>query len=170
MPDRVVYLLRHAKSSRDDPELPDHERPLNPRGLRAAKRVAEHMRRSSIAPALILCSSARRAQETAAPIQRMLGSRAKIKVEDGLYAASAAQLLERLRRIADSVPSVMVIGHNPGIQELAVQLIGDQETKVQLGASFPTAALAALDVGALRWRQLKPGSAELETFTTPRGA
>ena len=170
MPDRLAYLLRHAKSSRDDPELPDHERPLNPRGLKAAKRVAEHMRRSGIAPALILCSSARRAQETAAPIHRMLGSRAKIKVEDGLYAASAAQLLERLRRVADPVPSVMVIGHNPGIQELAVQLIADQETKVRLAARFPTAALATLDVGALRWRQLKPGSVELVAFTTPRGA
>ena len=74
------------------------------------------------------------------------------------------------RDSARTVPSVMVIGHNPGIQELAVQLIADQETKVRLAARFPTAALATLDVGALRWRQLKPGSVELVAFTTPRGA
>lgn len=170
MPERLIFLLRHAKSSRDDPELADHERPLNPRGLKAAKQVADHMHRTGIAPALVLCSSARRARETAAPIQQMLGSRAKIKLEDGLYAAGASQLLERLRQIADSVPSVMIVGHNPGIQELGVQLSADQEAQAQLAAKFPTAALATLSVGALRWRELRPGSAVLVAFRTARGA
>jgi phosphohistidine phosphatase len=170
MSERFIYLLRHAKSSRDDPEIADHERPLNPRGLKAAKRIAEHMHHNGLAPTLVLCSSARRARETAAPIQQMLGSRVKIKLEDALYAAGADQLLKRLRRLADSVPSVMIIGHNPGIQQLAVELTGDHAAQVQLAAGFPTAGLATLSVGALRWRELRPGSAELVAFTTPRSA
>jgi phosphohistidine phosphatase len=73
--EKFVYLLRHAKSSRDDPGIPDHDRPLNQRGLKAAKKVAEHLERRGIVPALLLCSSARRARETMAPLQRTLGAR-----------------------------------------------------------------------------------------------
>jgi phosphohistidine phosphatase len=170
VPEKLVYLLRHAKSSRDDPQLDDHERPLNPRGLKAARWVAEHMERNQLAPALVLCSSARRARETLAPLQHVLGTGSKIKVEDSLYAVGAAQLLKRLRRISDSVPSVMIIGHNPSIQDLAVQLIGDQETSRGLTSKFPTAALATLSVGRKHWRELSAGDAELVAFVTPKNA
>jgi phosphohistidine phosphatase len=170
VPEKLVYLMRHAKSSRDDPQLDDHERPLNPRGLKAARRVAEHMRRNQIAPALVLCSSARRARDTMAPLQQVLGPGSKIKVEDGLYAVDAAQLLKRLRRVSDSVPSVMIIGHNPSIQDLAVQLIGDRDTSQELTSKFPTAALATLSVGRPHWRELSAGDAELVAFLTPKNA
>lgn len=168
MSEKFVYLLRHAKSSRDDPGIPDHDRPLNQRGLKAAKKVAEHLERRGIVPALLLCSSARRARETMAPLQRTLGARSKIKVEDGLYAASAAQLLKRLRQVPDSVPSVMIVGHNPGIQDLAVQLVGEKEGAKSLTVKFPTAALATLSLSKPRWRELSAGAAELVGFVTPR--
>jgi phosphohistidine phosphatase len=115
VPEKLLYLLRHAKSSWDDPKLPDHDRPLNPRGLKAAKRMAQRMHRDNVSPALLLCSSARRARETLAPIEQAL-SPAKIKVEEGLYAADAAQLLERLHRIAS-----VTVGHDHRTQsDLAV--------------------------------------------------
>ncbi|MDQ6898939.1 MAG: histidine phosphatase family protein [Candidatus Dormibacteraeota bacterium] len=169
MPEKLLYLLRHAKSSWDDPKLPDHDRPLNPRGLKAAKRMAQRMHRANVSPALLLCSSARRARETLAPVEQAL-SPAKIKVEEGLYAADAAQLLERLHRIAPSVQSVMIIGHNPGIQELAVQLMGDQEARSRMASKFPAGSLATLSIRAPRWRELAAGGVELVEFMMPRDA
>jgi phosphohistidine phosphatase len=162
--------MRHAKSSWDDPDLADHDRPLAPRGLKAAARMAELIVRQEIEPDLVLCSSARRAQETLAPIQLALGNRTRVEVEEGLYGASADQLLQRLRRLPSSTGSVMMIGHNPGMQELAVELVSDREARSRLSSKFPTAAIAALNVSAPRWRELKEGEAELVTFLTPRDA
>jgi phosphohistidine phosphatase len=164
-----VYLMRHAKSSWDDPDLADHDRPLSARGLKAAARMAELILREEIAPALILCSSARRARETLAPIQQAIGDRARVEVEEGLYGASADQLGRRLRQVPSSTASVMVIGHNPGIQELAVQLVGDQAAQRRMSVKFPTAALAVVGTDIPRWRDLKEGEGELLAFLKPRG-
>ena len=162
--------MRHAKSSWDDSDLADHDRPLTPRGLKAASRMAERMVHDEIAPALVLCSSARRARETLAPIQLAIGEAAKVQVEEGLYGASSDELLQRLRRLPGSADSVMVIGHNPGIQELAIKLVSDQRARSQLNVKFPTAALAALRLKVGRWRDLSEGGSELITFLTPRDA
>jgi phosphohistidine phosphatase len=118
-----VYLLRHAKSSWKHPELPDHDRPLAGRGRRAAKAIVRHMRAQEFVPELVLCSTARRARETLERIEPALG-RAPVRVERELYGASARELLARLRRLPDDVGSVLVIGHNPGMHELAVELAG----------------------------------------------
>ena len=111
-----LYLLRHAKSAWDDPGLSDDQRPLAPRGERAARRMAEHFRESGIDPALVLCSPARRARQTLESVASSLGGHTEVRVEDALYGATAGELLARLRRVAPEVPSVMVIGHNPGLQ------------------------------------------------------
>jgi phosphohistidine phosphatase len=165
---RLVYLMRHAKSSWDDPDLADHDRPLSARGLKAAARMAELILREEIAPALILCSSARRARETLAPIRQAIGDRARVEVEEGLYGAGADQLLHRLRQVPSSAASVMVIGHNPGIQELAVNFVGDQGAQARLRVKFPTAALAVLGTDIPRWAKLNEGGAELLAFLRPR--
>lgn len=165
---KLLYLMRHAKSSWGDPELADHDRPLSPRGLKAAARMAEVILREEISPGLVLCSSARRAQETLAPIQQAIGEGAQVEVEERLYSAGADQLLRRLRRIPSSAASVMVIGHNPGIQELAVQLVGDQAAQARLNVKFPTAALAVLRTDTPGWRALNQGDAELVAFLKPR--
>src|SRR3954468_4693715 len=119
-----LYLLRHAKSSWDEPGLADRDRPLAPRGRKAARLIAEHMRREGIAPELVLCSPARRAHQTLDAILPALGDKATVMVEPELYGASEPELIERLRRLADSVGSAMLIGHNPGIQGLALTLAG----------------------------------------------
>ena len=119
---RHLALLRHAKSSWDDPHLADHDRPLNKRGRGAAARMA------------------------------------------GLYGAPSGELLARLREVEGSVASVLLIGHNPGIQELAIGLSGDEERL----ASFPTAALADLRNAAASWGELGPGTAALHALAIPR--
>lgn len=165
---KTVYLLRHAKSNWDDTEIGDLDRPLAPRGQRAAAKIASHLHRQGVAPALVLCSSARRARETLALVAPAFGSATKQAVEDELYAASAVQLLGRLRRIPDRIASVMIIGHNPGLQDLAVMLVGHGTWLERLREGFPTTALAVLRSPIASWRDLGPGDVELIDFVVPR--
>lgn len=110
-----LYLLRHGKSSWKDTGPRDHDRPLATRGRRAAEAIARHLRDYDLEPELVLCSTARRARETLDRIQSALGA-PTVEVEDDVYAASADALLQRLRRVPDTFASVMLIGHNPGLQ------------------------------------------------------
>jgi phosphohistidine phosphatase len=116
-----LYLLRHAKSSWKHPELTDHERPLSGRGRRAATAIARHLDQREIAPELVWCSTARRAPETVERIDAALAA-AAVKYEPRLSAATAGALLERLHGVPDAIASVMLIGHNPAIEQLALDL------------------------------------------------
>jgi phosphohistidine phosphatase len=160
-----LFLLRHAKSSWDDPRLDDHDRPLAPRGLRASAVMAEHLRQERIAPTLVLCSPARRTRET---LERVMPiDRAEVRIEDELYRASSKDLLQRLREVPDEVDSVMLIGHQPAIQQLALQLAAEGSELERLKAKFPTAALATLDFPG-GWSGLGRGSAELVAYAKPK--
>jgi phosphohistidine phosphatase len=162
-----VYLLRHAKSSWKDTGLPDHDRPLAGRGRRAAKAIARHLRGHGIEPELVLCSTARRARETLERIEPALGSPA-VLVERDLYPASAPALLERLRRVPDAVESVMLIGHNPGLQDLALDLARPSPMARELATKYPTAALATLAFGAANWQEIDHATADLVAVVRPR--
>ena len=165
-----LFVLRHAKSSWDDPGLEDRERPLAPRGRRAVAALAEYFRAEGIEPALILCSSARRTRETL----EGLGLHGETQVEDELYSASPGQLIERLHRVAAELDSVMVIGHNPAMQVLVLRLVAS-EAGAELGGSnlaqiqrkFPTGALATLEFEC-GWSGLGPGAARLAGFVRPK--
>ena len=115
-------------------------------------------------PELVLCSTACRARETLKRIEPVLG-RAPVRMERELYGASAQDLLARLRHLPDGVGSVLVIGHNPGMHELAVELAGSAP---QLAGKFPTAALATLVFHGSTWGELGPGTTELVELTRPR--
>jgi phosphohistidine phosphatase len=138
----TLYLLRHAKSSWDEPGLADHDRPLAPRGRRAAKAMGRYLREQGIEPEVILCSSATRARQT---LERLGLSGARI--EPGLYAADAATL----RGFIPEGDSAMLIGHNPGLHDLALSLARSGPRLDELAAKFPTGALATieLDTGEL---------------------
>ncbi len=164
---KTLYLLRHARSSWKDETLADHERPLAGRGRKAAKRMAEYMRAEGILPALVLCSSARRARET---LERLLpgpNGDMEVEIEDDLYAAGAEELLARLRRVPADVPSVLLIAHNPGLEQLAASLARAGERLPDLEAKYPTGALAVLAFEG-SWDGLRPGVAELTVFVKPR--
>jgi phosphohistidine phosphatase len=163
-----LFLLRHAKSSWDDPALPDVERPLAPRGRKAAKSMADYFKRQRVRPGLVLCSSAKRTRETLERMVPVLGKGATIEVEAGLYAASAEDLLARLRRVPDTVASVMVIGHNPGLQDLALMLAAGGDELPRVREKFPTGALVVLELRRLTWSGLQPGSAEVVGLVLPR--
>ena len=149
-----LYLLRHAKSSWKDSTLSDHDRPLAPRGRRASKAIGRYMRDHDFEPELVLCSSAKRARQT---LERLGPAGLDARIEPELYGAGARDLLARLHQVPEAVASVMLIGHNPGMQQLALLLAG-------LDDKFPTAALATLECPG--WRTLE--HAELIDYVRPR--
>jgi phosphohistidine phosphatase len=162
-----LYLMRHAKSSWKKDSLHDRERPLSGRGRRAAKRMAEHLRAEGIEPDLVLCSSAARTRETLDYLRPELRD-AVLEIEDGLYGASASDLLDRLRGLPEELGSAMLIGHNPGLERLALDLAGEGELLPDLTRKFPTAALAVLDLPADEWGALSHGSGRLVAYVRPR--
>jgi phosphohistidine phosphatase len=164
---RTLYLLRHAKSSWDDQTLADRMRPLAPRGRRDAKRIAEHVLELGISPELVVCSSAERTRETLEPLRPSLGA-ATVSIEDELYAASADELLERLHAVPDAVTSTMLIGHNPGLQDLALLLASAGPDLQRLEAKFPTAALVTFALPDASWSTLSRADAVLTAYVVPK--
>ena len=164
---RSLYLLRHAKSSWDDPSLSDHDRPLAPRGRRAVKLLAEYVEDERIAPDLVLCSSAQRARETLEGIESALGEAGAVEIEPDLYGASADDLLAGLREVPDDIGSVMLVGHNPAIQMLTLSLSGSGEQLESVGRKYPTGGLATLEFDG-DWSALAPGAATLTAFVKPK--
>jgi len=161
-----LFLLRHAKSSWDDPGLDDHDRPLASRGRRASALIADHMSRNRIAPALVLCSSARRTRETLDRVSAALGP-AEILIEPDLYGASSEDLLQRLREVPDEVESVMLVGHQPAIQDLALRLAAEGPELEALRGKFPTAALATLTFEG-DWSELGQQGSQLAAYVKPK--
>jgi phosphohistidine phosphatase len=161
-----LLLIRHAKSSWDDPALADHERPLAPRGKKAAERIADHLGGSDATIDLVLCSPSRRTRETLERLSEAFAE-AEVLFEDGLYGASAGDLLDRLRDVPESVGGVVVIGHNPGIQDLTIELARDGPHVGRALKKFPTAAVAVLEFDA-PWSELADGGARLADFTVPK--
>ena len=167
---RTLYLLRHAKSSWKDEGLADRDRPLAPRGERAGQAMARHMRRAGVRPSLVLCSSAVRARSTLDLVASGIGRPFESLVEDELYGAGAPDLLARFQRVGNETTSVMVIGHNPGLEDLAVLLAGDGDgdALAQLQRKFPTGALATFDLADTAWSELGRGQGYLAAITVPR--
>jgi phosphohistidine phosphatase len=164
---RTLFLLRHAKSSWDARELTDFNRPLARRGLDAAARIAEHMRDNGIAPEVVLCSPAVRAKETLAGLGDTVGV-ARVETVRDMYEANESDLLAALHHVESAVASVLMIGHNPSIQRLALLLAVRGQRLDELRAKYPTAALATLEIGSKDWRHLHMGDAVLAAFVKPR--
>lgn len=162
-----LLLLRHAKSSWDDALLDDHERPLAPRGHRAAEQVCGWLLQQDISPDLILCSSARRTRETLGALMPAIRSEASIRIEDGLYGAARDELLARVRAVREPASSLLLIGHNPGMQEAAALLAADEPAGAEIGRSFPAGALAVFET-TNGWGDLGAESVDVAAFVKPR--
>jgi phosphohistidine phosphatase len=167
---RKLTLLRHAKSSRDDEQLADFARPLAPRGRKAAPLIGRHMRSLGLEPDLVLCSPAERTRETAALVLPALeAGPLPVTYDESLYEASAELLMERLRRVPDSIGHLLLIGHNPGLQDLVLALVGKlPEEHTRIAQKLPTGALVVLVLAAKRWRDIRPGKAKITHHVQPR--
>lgn len=169
MESKQLFVLRHAKSSWDDPRLRDHERPLALRGRQAVRVLHDHVRSAGIEPALVLCSSAARTRETLEGVQ----PGGEHRIERELYAADAGALIDRLRQVSDDVPSVMLIGHNPAMQLLVIRLANgsgldvDDSKLADVRRKFPTGGLATVEFDCA-WSELGPGRARLTDLVRPK--
>lgn len=164
----ALHLLRHAKSSWGDDNLEDHDRPLSKRGRRDAEIMARHFAGRGAAPDLVLSSTAVRARSTLTPLLEHLKPK-RILLDRDLYLAPGSALLEHLRKTDEEVGTALLVGHNPGLHELAL-MIADPESPVQLpplSGKFPTGALASFRFAA-DWSRLKPRSATLIAYVSPR--
>jgi phosphohistidine phosphatase len=176
---RKLVLLRHAKSAW--PDVPDHERPLARRGRRDAPVMGRWLRTSGHVPDQVLCSTARRARETWQLVQAGLGAAPAASFDDAVYQGSAGQLLDVIRRTPRAARTLLIVGHDPALPELALMLAaatspaglsavsGAAPPAVleRLRAKFPTAAIAVFEVTGT-WDRLGPGTARLTCFVTPR--
>jgi phosphohistidine phosphatase len=165
-----LLLLRHAKSAWDDAALPDRDRPLNKRGRRSAIAIRHAMHEFGLIPDLVLVSSARRTVETMNALEPW-DDTPLIEPMDDLYLASEALLLATLQAVAETVRTVLLIGHNPGLHDLSV-LLADQNASAAkpldlVREGFPSGALAEFTVTG-PWFRLGAGGARLVRFLTPR--
>ena len=168
-----LLLLRHAKSDWKDPSLEDFDRPLAPRGEKAAPLMGRYLRDQGLEPDLVLCSPARRARETLDGVLTALASRPEISYLKTLYLAPPSRMLAVLRRQHTARSRILLIAHNPGMQVLALDLAGTGDGGAsgaaaghEMAARFPTAALARYRVAA--WESLAPGAAQLVEFVRPK--
>ncbi|WP_037571575.1 SixA phosphatase family protein [Phaeacidiphilus oryzae] len=165
---RRIIVLRHAKA--DWPSVPDQERPLADRGRRDAPNTGRWLASSGIEPELALCSPAERTRETWKLVAHELPHRPRTVYDERLYEASPGELITVVQETPEDVGTVLVIGHNPGVQGLAEVLAGEAEAEA-LGrlrqTGFPTAAVAVLEHDG-SWKSVEPGSARLTTFYTPK--
>ena len=158
---RTLYLLRHAKSSWKDVTLPDFDRPLKDRGRKAAKRIGKHLAQEKLSDPLVLCSPALRTRETAEIVLKHANVRVDVSFVERIYEASLRDLLQVVSEIPDEKQVAIMIGHNPGFEELLACLTGE-------GRRMPTAALAKIKFDVESWKDIKEDQGTLEWFVTPK--
>ena len=163
-----LMLFRHAKSAYPA-GVEDHERPLAERGEKAAPVIGRYMADQRLVPDLAVVSTARRAQQTWALAAEALGKVIRRRDEARIYEAPAA-LVEVIRQTPSGVGTLLLVGHNPGLQDLALDLVGggDKDALARLRAKYSTAGLAVIDFDVRRWSDVSPGGGSLERFVTPK--
>ncbi|MBF9051661.1 histidine phosphatase family protein [Roseobacter sp. HKCCD9010] len=161
----TLVLIRHAKSDWDNPLLDDHDRPLNDRGRHAAPRIGAWLRDTGINPEQVICSTARRTQETWSGIASQLPDPVTASYSNAIYHADPATILTKIQQ-ADTSP-LAIIGHNPGIGSIAYALCAKPPTHPKFGF-YPTGASLILRFDVENWAQIEPGMGEVIAFTVPR--
>lgn len=158
---RTLYLLRHAKSSWKDASLADFDRPLKDRGRKAAKVIGKHLAAQNLNDGVVVCSPAARTRETAEIVLKHSGFSLEVRYDERIYEASLRDLLQVVSAIGDDQVKVILIGHNPGFEELLAYLTGE-------GRRMPTCALAKIKFDKVSWQEIKADDGSLEWFITPK--
>lgn len=167
---KKIYLLRHAKSDWSNLALGDHDRPLNDRGIQAADLIGRKLAASSFSPDAVLCSTAQRAVETLDRLMTAGSFNWHIDLRRNLYHASADRLLTAIHGEDSSVDSILLVGHNPGLQDLALALVseGDQHVVNKVRKKVPTGAFLCLEFDVADFRDITVGSGRLTSFMRPK--
>jgi phosphohistidine phosphatase len=158
---KTVILLRHAKSDWGDASLKDFDRPLAARGERDAPRMGKALRKRGLIPDLIISSPAARAKATIEAAARAAKLDQKIEFDEAVYGASSAELVKLIRGLRDAISCVLLVGHNPGFEDLVGRLSGEPER-------MPTAALACIEFQVDHWENINDGEGKLAWLITPK--
>jgi phosphohistidine phosphatase len=166
---KTLTLLRHAKSGWDDSVARDFDRPLNPKGRRAALAIGRHLRDEAFHFDHIIASPAARVTETLGAVQDGLGRTLALHWNRAVYLASAATLLDLVRDLPETASRVLLVGHNPGLEELVLQLVADDGAALRqaVESKYPTGALAEMTLPG-DWSDAAAGRAKLTRFIRPR--
>lgn len=167
----TLLLLRHAKSSWDDPKLGDHERPLAKRGVKDAPKIGAFIAEYELKPDLVLCSDAVRTRATLTLIlPEWAGPPPEMRFEEDLYLAPPSDLVAAIHAVPAKIHTLMLIGHNPGLHAVALELVGAGDRKLIAGLAkgFPTASLAVLTFESDTWSDIRTGTGRLRNFITPK--
>jgi phosphohistidine phosphatase len=163
---KTLFVMRHAKAERDSDTGRDFDRPLAKRGWRDAEAVGREMRSRKLDPDAALASPARRAAETATAFANGFG-KLELSYEIAIYNAPADRLVDIVRSADESAGRLLLVGHNPGFQDLVLRLAGDENVD-HIADGFPTAAVAALELPVERWRDVAERSARIVQLIVPR--
>ncbi len=160
---KTLMLLRHAKSDWDDSSLADFDRPLAARGKRDAPRVGKALRKRGLLPGLIISSPAARAKATIDAVIKTANLDGELQFDDAIYGASSAELIKVIRSLRDDISCSLLVGHNPGFEDLLERLTGSHDR-------MPTAALACIEFQIDRWEDVEDGKGRLAWLVTPKQA
>jgi phosphohistidine phosphatase len=163
-----LLLLRHAKATPGESGRADFDRHLIPRGRRAAAAIGEYMATKKLMPELILCSTSRRTRDTLAAIFPFIRGGTEIQLTDDLYESTLDSYLSCIRKRGATAPMLLVVGHNPAIEETAAELTARNRSGASAGVQFPTAGFAVIDFDIDDWSALKPGTGKLIVFVEPK--
>jgi phosphohistidine phosphatase len=165
-----LMLLRHAKSSWDAAGVKDFDRPLNARGRHAAPLMGRHMAAHALLPDRIVCSTARRTRETLAGLLSHFDKDLEIRLTGDLYESGRGDYLDVIRAFGGTARQFLVIGHNPAMQDVAVDLVGAGNPALveAIAADYPTAALAVIDFPEKKWSEIHPRGGRIVAFFRPR--
>jgi phosphohistidine phosphatase len=165
-----LLLLRHAKAERGQSGGRDHERRLDERGRRDAPKLGAYIAKHGYAPDQVIVSTAARTRETWSLAAAAMPGKPEVAFDERIYESTPDALLAVLRETDAKVRTLMMVGHNPGMEELVGQLVatGDIETRQRMQEGFPTSALAVIEFALDRWDRVHPQSGRLEHFITPR--
>jgi phosphohistidine phosphatase len=162
-----LLLMRHAKSSWKNPPIDDFDRSLNGRGRKAAELMGRALAARHLLPGKILSSSSRRTRDTLTELLPFLESDTDVRLTRDLYLTSEDRYIDVIRAHGNGTRTLMVLGHNPAMEELTHALCGDGSAKEPLANGFPTGALAIIDFEVSRWTEMEPGDGKLIAFLTP---
>lgn len=167
---KVLTILRHAKSSWDDSNLGDFDRPLNDRGRKAARRIGEEMNQRRMRFDHVVASPAQRVRETLDGVAGGYGGRFETEFNERIYMADVRTLLEAIRSIPDDSARPLLVGHNPGLEQLLARLTSDDEhgLRGRIVGKYPTGALAVVEIPADGWRDVEEGSGRIVELILPR--
>jgi phosphohistidine phosphatase len=165
---KSLTLLRHAKSDWADPAMTDFERPLNARGKSAARMIGTCLRESGASFDLVLCSPAARAVETLERVAETYGPGLRPRHDERIYLASPSTLLELVRAVPDDVARLLIVGHNPGMEQLSLLLSAESDQRARVQDKFPTGGLVEIDFASDRWAEVDEGSGTIRRFIVPR--